>query len=98
MCILLNGTNVDELSSVVHVTKAQTVGRKMVLKLRDIIPRQMVHIAIQAVVNGKILARENIKAFRKDVTAKLVSKQTLVSQTLCNITIIDYIAVYYYTF
>lgn len=74
MCILLNGTEVDELSSIVHVTKAQTIGRRMVLKLKDIIPRQMVHIAIQATVNGKILARENVKAFRKDVTAKLVSE------------------------
>lgn len=48
------------------------MGRQMVLKLKDIIPRQMVHIAVQAAVNGKIMARENIKAFRKDVTAKLV--------------------------
>lgn len=72
MCILLNGKEIDELSSIVHLTKAQTIARRMVLKLRDIIPRQMVHIAVQAVVNGKILARENIKAFRKDVTAKLV--------------------------
>lgn len=75
MCILLNGTEVDELSSIVHVTKAQTIGRRMVMKLKDIIPRQLIHIAIQATVNGKILARENVKAFRKDVTAKLVSQE-----------------------
>lgn len=47
----------------------------MVLKLKDIIPRQMIQIAVQAVCNGKVLARETIKAYRKDVTAKLVSKQ-----------------------
>nr|CAI5845853.1 unnamed protein product [Callosobruchus analis] len=69
--ILLNGTAVDELSSIVHVTKSQTIGRQMVLRLKDIIPRQMIHIAVQAAIGGKILARENIKAFRKDVTAKL---------------------------
>lgn len=73
MNILLNGNEVDELSYIVHATKAQTIGRQMVLKLKDIVPRQMVHIAVQAVANGKVLARENIKAFRKDVTAKLVS-------------------------
>lgn len=71
LAILLNGTLVDELSNIVHVTKAKTIGRQMVLKLKDIVPRQMIHIAIQATVNGKIMARENIKAFRKDVTAKL---------------------------
>ncbi|RZC31992.1 translation factor GUF1 -like, mitochondrial [Asbolus verrucosus] len=71
LVILLNGVAVEELSNIVHITKAQTVGRKMVLKLRDIIPRQMVQIAVQAVSNGKVLARENIKPYRKDVTAKL---------------------------
>ncbi|CAG9840003.1 unnamed protein product [Diabrotica balteata] len=71
LAILLNGTLVDELSNIVHVTKAKTIGRQMVLKLKDIIPRQLIHIAIQASVNGKVMARENIKAYRKDVTAKL---------------------------
>ncbi|XP_044254322.1 translation factor GUF1 homolog, mitochondrial [Tribolium madens] len=71
LCILLNGTAIDELSNIVHITKAQFIGRKMVLKLKDIIPRQMIQIAIQAVCNGKILARETLKAYRKDVTAKL---------------------------
>lgn len=69
--ILLNGTVIDELSHIIHSTKAQTFARKLVLRLKDLIPRQMVLIAIQAIVNGKILARENIKPFRKDVTAKL---------------------------
>nr|CAH7722848.1 unnamed protein product [Callosobruchus chinensis] len=69
--ILLNGIAVGELSSIVHITKSQTIGKQMVHRLKDIIPRQMVHIAVQASIGGKILARENIKAFRKDVTAKL---------------------------
>lgn len=64
---------VDELSSIVPITKAQTIGKKMVHKLKDIIPRQMVQISVQASMGGKILARENIKPYRKDVTAKLVS-------------------------
>ncbi|KAG5892366.1 hypothetical protein JTB14_035980 [Gonioctena quinquepunctata] len=71
LCILLNGKLVDELSSIVHVMKVQTIGRQMVFKLKNMIPRQMVQIAIQATVNGKVVARENIKAYRKDVTAKL---------------------------
>ncbi|EFA01635.2 translation factor GUF1 homolog, mitochondrial isoform X2 [Tribolium castaneum] len=69
--ILLNGTAVEELSNIVHISKAQSIGRKMVLKLKEMIPRQMIQIAVQAVCNGKILARETIKAYRKDVTAKL---------------------------
>ncbi|VEN62791.1 unnamed protein product [Callosobruchus maculatus] len=69
--ILLNGTAVDELSSIVHITKSQTIGKQMVHRLKDIIPRQMVQIAVQAAIGGKILARENIKPYRKDVTAKL---------------------------
>lgn len=74
MSILLNGKVVEELSTIVHITKAQTAGRRMCLKLKEIIPRQMIQIAIQAVINGKIVARETLKAFRKDVTAKLVIK------------------------
>ncbi|XP_062551991.1 translation factor GUF1 homolog, mitochondrial [Armigeres subalbatus] len=71
MDILLNGQLVDELCTVVHISKAQTHARELVLKLKDLIPRQMVQIAIQAVVGGKIVARETLKAYRKDVTAKL---------------------------
>lgn len=74
MNVLLNNIPCDELSTIVHTSRAQTVGRQMVLRLKDLIPRQMIHIAIQATVNGKVLARENIKAFRKDVTAKLVRR------------------------
>lgn len=73
MNIVLNGVAVDELSTIVHVTKAKQSARELVDRLKDIIPRQMVEIAIQAMVGGKVLARENLKAYRKDVTAKLVS-------------------------
>ncbi|XP_014246053.1 translation factor GUF1 homolog, mitochondrial [Cimex lectularius] len=71
--ILLNGVEVDELSTIVHLSKAATIGRQMCHKLVDIIPRQQFHIAIQAKVGGKIVGRENIKPYRKDVTAKLKS-------------------------
>lgn len=68
----MNGVLVDELSCIIHYSRAQTVGRKLCVRLKEIIPRQMILIAIQAIVNGKVVARENIKPFRKDVTAKLV--------------------------
>uniref|UniRef100_A0A1Q3FCB3 Translation factor GUF1 homolog, mitochondrial n=1 Tax=Culex tarsalis TaxID=7177 RepID=A0A1Q3FCB3_CULTA len=71
MDVLLNGTLVDELCTVVHISKAQSHARELVLKLKELIPRQMVQIAIQAVVGGKVVARETLKAYRKDVTAKL---------------------------
>lgn len=72
LSILLNGVEVAELSNVVHCSRAKLVGKRMVAKLKDIIPRQMIQVAIQAAVGSKILARETLKAFRKDVTAKLV--------------------------
>lgn len=68
MSILLNGVAVDELSCIVHTSKAQEIGKKLTLKLKEMIPRQMVNIAVQAAVGGKILARQDIKAYRKDVT------------------------------
>lgn len=68
---MLNGKPVEEFSRIVHYSKATEISREMVLKLKELIPRQMVQIAIQASVGSKILARETIKAFRKDVTAKL---------------------------
>lgn len=71
MSILLNSVPVDELSFIVHLTKAQTIGKQLTLKLKDIIPRQMVQISIQAVIGGKVLARQDIKPYRKDVTQKL---------------------------
>ncbi|XP_023296379.2 translation factor waclaw, mitochondrial [Lucilia cuprina] len=69
--IHLNGKPVEELCRIVHVTKAKDVGRDMTTKLKEMIPKQMVQIAIQACVGSKVLARETIKAYRKDVTAKL---------------------------
>ncbi|KAI5703081.1 hypothetical protein M8J75_007455 [Diaphorina citri] len=71
--ILLNGNLVEELSTIVHVSKAKDVAKSMAARLVDIIPRQQFMVAIQAVVGGDVLARENLKALRKDVTQKLKS-------------------------
>ena len=68
--ILLNGEMCDALSIIVHKDKAYERGRQIAEKLKDVIPRQMFEIPIQAAVGGKIIARETVKAFRKDVLAK----------------------------
>jgi GTP-binding protein LepA len=68
--VLLNGTPVDAFSSIVHRDKSYDYGKMMVERLKELIPRQMFDIPIQAAVGGRIIARETVKARRKDVTAK----------------------------
>ncbi|HPW45678.1 MAG TPA: translation elongation factor 4 [bacterium] len=70
LTVLINGDPVDALSVIVHRDDAQYKGRELVSKLRTLIPRQMYDIAIQAAIGGKIIARETVKAYRKDVTSK----------------------------
>ena len=70
MDILLNGDKVDALSMIIHKDFAYEKGRSITQKLREVIPRQMFQISIQASVGSKVIARENISAMRKNVLAK----------------------------
>jgi translation elongation factor EF-4 len=70
LAIRVNNDPVDAMACMVHRDKAERIGRRMISKLRDILPRQQYQVAIQAVANNKVIARETLSAVRKDVTAK----------------------------
>src|SRR5690606_11567112 len=71
--LLINGDRVDALSMIVHRSNARYRGREVVSKMRSLIPRQMFDIAIEAAIGAEVVARENVKALRKNVLAKCYS-------------------------
>ena len=68
---MVGGEKVDALSTIVVRSKAESFGRSMITKLKEVLPRHNFEVAVQATIGGKIIARETVSAFRKDVTAKL---------------------------
>ncbi|MDP8218674.1 MAG: elongation factor 4, partial [Candidatus Theseobacter exili] len=68
--ILINGEPVDALSTIIHRSKADSRGRQLVSRLKNAIPKQLFRVAIQAAIQGRVIARETVSALKKNVTAK----------------------------